>query len=85
MKTIFIILLLSIIITVLFIPRYPIEHYSQPVNDWGGVPHTEEDYKRLEKEFQEQRELLRKKDDLVQEKVKECKKENETVENTLTK
>jgi hypothetical protein len=86
---IFIILMFSIILIVLFMPRrYPrVENYSElgSANNWGGVPRTEKDFEKIEEELIQQKELLRKKDQEIKEKVKECKKENEVVENTLTK
>jgi chromosome segregation ATPase len=90
MNIIFIILLLSVIVTILFMPRrYPIEHYNNEelgaANKWGGVPRTEEDYEKLENELIKQKELMRKKDQEIKDKVKECKKENEEIVSTLTK
>ena len=86
---VFIILLLSVIVTVLFIPRYPIEHYSDEeigaANKWGGIPKTEEDYEKMEAELIKQKEIIRKKDDEIKKKMEECKKENKEMIDTLNK
>lgn len=73
MRVVFIILLASIIFIVLFIPRYPIECYTNEevgkANNWGGVPKTEADYEKMEAEILELKEQLRKKDQVLKDKM----------------
>ena len=89
MKVVFIILLLSIILIVLFIPRYPIECYSNgevgKANDWGGVPKTEADYERMEVELRELKEQIRKKDQALNDKLKDAQRECRETTAVITK
>lgn len=89
MKIVFIILLLSIILAVLFIPRYPIECYSSSevgkANDWGGTPKTEADYEKMHVEISELKEQLRKKDDVLKDRAKEAERSCRDITQTLEK
>jgi chromosome segregation ATPase len=85
MRVVFIILLASIIFIILFIPRYPIECYEEvgKANNWGGVPKTEADYEKMEAEMLELKEQLRKKDQVLKDRMgdaeRQCRDSNAMV------
>lgn len=78
MKVVFIILLASIIFIVLFIPRYPVECYTNEevgnANNWGGVPKTEADFEKMEAEILELKEQMKKKDQVLKDKMGDADK-----------